>query len=215
MFFKGGEAIAEAGAKDAAQGGLGHEEVGVFYADDTSCSIHAGTGDDGVDVGVEVQSLVPGVEDHGEAVSGRTKPAGIGEAVAKSRGSSGKKELIDVLGAAGEKQGSQFCGQGKGNHEVGRADTLVQLPLYPLCGVVFTALRTGAMVAAMKVELASFTRIAGVKVPAHHCGAAVTDGPDGAALCRVHGVSVFTHMAWQEAMEHVDDVRCHNSLSGV
>jgi hypothetical protein len=33
----------------------------------------------------------------------------------------------------------------------------------------------------------------------------MVDGPDGAALCLAHGVTVFTLMGGQEAVQRIDD----------
>ena len=106
LFGKGEEAISEAGAKHTSQGGLGHEEFGVFYSDHSGLCIDAGTGDDAVDVRVEMESLIPRVEDHGEAAGLGSEPFGIGECVGQCGGGGGEEELIDVLGLGGEEQGS-------------------------------------------------------------------------------------------------------------
>ena len=101
---------------------MGQEELGVFYGDDFPPGIEAGSGDDGVDVGVEVEALVPGVEDHGEAAGGGSEPAGVGQAVGEGGGGGGEEELIDVFGLRGEEEGAEFFGQGEGDHEVGGTD---------------------------------------------------------------------------------------------
>lgn len=86
MFFGGiGEAVAEAGAEDASQRGLGHEEVGVLHGDDAAVFRDARAGDDAVEVRVEMQPLAPGMEDHGEAAGFRPEPLGIGQRVRKRR----------------------------------------------------------------------------------------------------------------------------------
>ena len=97
LFGEVGEAIAEAGAEDAAQCGLGHEEVGILHGDHAARRIDARAGHDAVDVRVEMQPLVPGVEDHGEAAGFRAEPFGIGERVGKRGGCGGEEELIDLL----------------------------------------------------------------------------------------------------------------------
>ena len=61
------------------------------------------------------------------------------------------------------------------------------------------------------MEFAFPTRVAGMEVPAHFCGAAMGDGPGGAALCFTHGVRVFTQMSGQEAAQSVDDGGDHGS----
>ena len=57
-----GVGIAETGAKDAAQCGLGNEEIGVFHGDHATRRIDARAGHDAVEVRVEVQLLVPSVD---------------------------------------------------------------------------------------------------------------------------------------------------------
>ena len=75
------EAIAEAGAKYAAQCGLGHEEVFILHGDHSASGIDAGTWHDAVDVWMEVQALVPCMENHGEAACRCAQPAGVGECI--------------------------------------------------------------------------------------------------------------------------------------
>ena len=201
---QGGEAVAEAGAEDAAQRGLGHEEVGVLDGDDAAVGIDARAGHDAVEVGVEMQALVPGVEDHGEAAGFRAEPFGIGERVGQGGGGGGEEELIDLFCLRGEEQRTQFLGQGEGDHEVGRADAFAEFAFHPLGGGVLAALRTGAVVAAVEAELpcAARRRHGGARPFA---GAAMGDGPGGAPLCLAHGVTVFTQMGGQEAAQRVDD----------
>ena len=91
LFGQVGEAIAEAGAENAAQCGLGDEEVNISNGDDAPVRGDARAGHDAVDVGVKMQPLVPGVEDHGEAAGLCSKPAGIGVGVAE-RGRGGAEE---------------------------------------------------------------------------------------------------------------------------
>ena len=79
MFFKSCESIAEATAKDFPQDGLGHEEVGILHFDHPACRSDAGTGHDAMNVGMKVQALVPGVEDHRETAGRSSEPTRVGE----------------------------------------------------------------------------------------------------------------------------------------
>ena len=108
----------------------------------------------------------------------------------------------------GEEQGPQFFGQSEGDHEIGRANAFSQFALHPLRGGVLAALRAGAVVATVEVEL-PFAAPAGIEVPAHFLGPAMGDGPDGAPLCLAHGVTILTQMSGQEAAQGVNDGGSH------
>ena len=58
---------------------MGHEELGALDGAHLPLGIDAGPGDDAVDVWMEEQSLVPGVQDSGKSVDGGPQPSGSGE----------------------------------------------------------------------------------------------------------------------------------------
>lgn len=76
-----GKSVAEASAEDASQCRLGHEEVAIFYSHHAACGIDPRTRHDGVDMRMKMQSLVPRVEDHGEAAGGGSEPVRSGQDV--------------------------------------------------------------------------------------------------------------------------------------
>ena len=57
----------------------------------------------------------------------------------------------------------------------------------------------------MEVEFARFAGVTGMQVPTHNCRAAMSDGPSGAALCRVHRATVVTPMNGQKAAQRIND----------
>ena len=67
--------VAKAGAQDR----LGDQECGAFDGADAPLGGLAGAGNDGVDMGMEVQLLVPGMQHHSEAAVAGTQPAWVGE----------------------------------------------------------------------------------------------------------------------------------------
>ena len=81
-----------AARKTLRSAGWGTRKLGVFDGDDAAAGIDARAGHDAVEVRVEVQALVPGVEDHGEAAGLRAEPAGIGERVGQGGGGGGEEE---------------------------------------------------------------------------------------------------------------------------
>ena len=123
-------------------------------------------------------------------------------------GSDLEEELIDFLGLCGEEQLPQFFGQRKGDHEVRRANALAKFALHPLRGGVLAALRAGAVVATVEVEFL-FAARAGIEVPTHFLGAAMSDGPDGALLCLAHRVTMLTQMGGQKAAQGFNDSSSH------
>jgi len=199
-----GDAVAQARPKHGAQGGLGDQEVRVFDGDDPPGGIESRAGHDAVDVRMELQPLVPGVQHHHKPAGGGTERLRIGQKVGQRGGGGVEKALIDLLGRRGEEQRAEFGRQGEVDHEVGRADALAELAFDPGGGGAFAALRAGPVVAGMEMKFALPARATGMQMPAHFRSAAMGDGPDGAALCVAHGALELTQMGGQEASQRVD-----------
>jgi len=81
LFAQGRDFIAETGSEDLHQGLLLHQVFLTFDGDHISVRIDARARHDAVDVRMEKEPLVPGVQDHGETAGFGTEPAGIGQRV--------------------------------------------------------------------------------------------------------------------------------------
>ena len=162
------------------QHGLRDKEAWTFDAHYAASQIDPRTRHDAVDVGMEEQTLVPRVQDHGGAVFMSPEPAWVGKCLGESTGCRRKKELIDLSGSRGKEESPEFFGHREGDHEVGGSDPLAQFAFHPLRGGLFAALRAGAMVAGMIGELTGPAFGAGMDMPAHGRCAAMGERPDGA-----------------------------------
>ena len=191
--------VAESGAQDR----LGDEEAGSFDGDDAAVGGLAGSGDDGVDMRMELQALIPGVQDHGEAAVVGAQPALVGEDLAQgSRGGLEEGAVGVGFAGAGEER-TQRLREGEGDHEVGSVDSPGELAAHPLCGVGAAAQRTAAVMAGV-VKEAPYRAIGTlVEVAAHRGCAAMQDGPGRPSLRRrQHGATqVLGKKAAQEPGE--------------
>ena len=133
-----------------------------------------------MDVGMEAETLVPGMEHAGEAAVLYAQAFVRCQLLGQSPGGGGEKQVVGLLGARPKEQWPQLGGQGEGDHEVGSADAPVQFTRDPTSSGGAAALRTVAVIAAVPGERAPLAVIADIEVPAHHRGAAMGDGPDRA-----------------------------------
>src|SRR5690606_10436830 len=177
----------EVGPKPPLHGEERGEEVCVPDPDKVPLRVESPAGDEVVDVGVEVKSLVPGVEDPGEAMPGRAGSIPRGESLAEGAGTGGEEQVEGLLCHLSKEEPAQLLRQGEGDEEVGGRQTPVELSRHPLRGGSAAALGAGAVVAAVVDEAARGALRADMEVPSHGRGAAMGDGPDGASPRLVAG----------------------------
>ena len=102
------EQLAEVLAKSSAQGRVVEQEVGILDRDDLAAQADARTGHQEMDVGMEEQPLVPGVEHAGEAVDGGVQALAAREFLGECPGGGGKEQVVGVLGVGAEEEVAQF-----------------------------------------------------------------------------------------------------------
>jgi len=163
----------------ASQHWLWHQEAGTLDAHNVALRIDARSWHDAVDMRMEEQTLVPGVQDHGEPALVGPEPAWVGKAFRESPGCRRKEELVEISGSRAKEEWAELFGQREGDHEVGSADAFAEFPFHPLSGGLFAALGAGPMIAGMIGELSAPAFGAGMEMPAHGRGAATGKRPDG------------------------------------
>jgi len=125
------------------------------------------------------------VEHGGEPVDGRPQSFVGGQFFRQGPGHRPEEEVEELLGVGPEETAAQWLRQGEGDQEVGSLDQLGQFALDPAGGGGPAALRTGLVIARMpgEMNLAAAVRGRASKgPPAQGRGAAMVDGPKGAAL---------------------------------
>ena len=163
----------------ASQHWLWHQEAGTLDAHNVALRIDARSWHDAVDMRMEEQTLVPGVQDHGEPALVGPEPAWVGKAFRESPGCRRKEELIELSGSRAKEEWAELFGQREGDHEVGSADAFAEFPFHPLSGGLFAALGAGPMVAGMIGELSAPTFGAGMEMPSHDRHTTMGKRPDG------------------------------------
>ena len=149
------EADTEVPPEGGLESGNRDEERVVFANKDIAISIKSGGGNNEVEMRVEVELLVPSVENGGEPARGSTEPLSLDQAILQSGGGRGEEHVISNLGVRAEKDLAQFSWQGEGDHEIGSLDELGQFALDPVAGGGAPALRAGLVIAAMPGEMDS------------------------------------------------------------
>ena len=129
-------ACLEAGTEVPPEGGLEsgnrNEERVVFANKDIAIGIKSGGGNNDVEMRVEVELLVPSVENGGEPAGGGTEPLWVGQAIVQSGGGRGEERYHKRSWREGRKTTlAQLRGQGEGDHEVRGLDALGQFALDP------------------------------------------------------------------------------------
>ena len=168
-------ACLEAGTEVPPEGGLESgnwdEERVVFANKDIAISIKSGGGNNEVEMRVEVELLVPSVENGGEPAGGAPSRFTLDQAILQNGGGRGEERVISNLGVRAEKDFAQFSSQGEGDHEIRRLDALGQFALDPLAGCFAPALRASSVLQAVESKGLLPARCAGIAVPAQgRCG---------------------------------------------
>jgi len=160
--------------------GFGRQEGGGFDGDHAVVPVDARAGNDGMKVGVEEESLVPGVQDQGEAGGARSQGTGMSQGHSECVCRGLEEHTVDLLRKGSEEEWTQLGRERERHHEIGGTDAAGQLLPDPFCGGLFATLGTAAMVARMEPELARATRFTGMQVSTHRRRATVGDRPGGA-----------------------------------
>ncbi len=155
-----------------------------MHADELSLRVQPGPRDQAVDVGVEKQALVPGVQDGGEAVEVGVQALLGGELLGQRAGHGAKEQIESLLGLRAQEALAQLGREGEADQEAGRVDPFGQLALNPVVRGLTTALRAGLVIAGVPGEVDVAALLAGKGLPAQSRGAAMGDGPEGATLVR-------------------------------
>lgn len=85
-----------------------HEEAGTLHLHHATSGVESGPGDNGVDVGMEKQALVPCVQHHREPAASSTQPARVGQRVGERFGGRVKEGAVERAGRQGEEQRPQL-----------------------------------------------------------------------------------------------------------
>lgn len=160
------------------------QEVGIFDADKVAIGIEACAWDQAVDVRMKLQALVPGVKNGGETADGSVQRFVAGQFFGKGAHGGGEEQVIGLFGQRAEEVGTQLGREGEGDQEVRSVDELVEFALNPAAIGQSAALGAGFMIAGMIGEVDVLAVFAGKDVAAQSRGAAMSHGPDGAALGR-------------------------------
>ena len=131
---------------------------------------------------MELHLLAPGVENGHESTEHGFKSLGGGEFFRHRGGNGGEKEIVELFGKGAEEAVPQFLRQREGHHKVGGVDLLLQSALDPGGGGGPAAARTGFVITTVEGEVVLSAGCAGKARSSHGRSAAMSDGPDGAAL---------------------------------
>ena len=196
----------EVPAKGLPNQGKVKQEVGVLDGDDVPIWIDSGTGNNVMNVGMDAELLVPGVEDAGEPAALSAQSFVCCEFFCESLRSGGKEQVVGVFGLPSEKESTQLRWQGEGDHEVGSANTFSKFAFDPLGGGSPAALGAGAVVATVVGQDLFSAVFADIAVPAQHRSSAMGDGPDG-AMRRHRKRRGLIPVGGQEFAQRADDRR--------
>jgi hypothetical protein len=174
LVFEGGvDATAEAGGE-----GLVVDEEFVFgwMVEGVVFGMECNAGNDEVDVGVVLDLAAPGVEDAGEAEVGALVLGGAD--VLEGGGALFEEDGIEDFGMD-QAKGTEFFGEGEGDHEVGHGEEPRFLFGGPDLLVEGSALGATAVVATVVGELFFLAAVALIESATERCGAAREGAPHG------------------------------------
>ena len=156
--------------------------AGILDANDFAFGVEAGSGNQAVQMRMELHVLAPGVKDGHETADLGAESLGRGQFFGQGGGNGRKEQIVELFGKGAEEAGAQFLRQGESHHEVRGVDLLLQAALHPDLGGGLAATRAGFVVAAMEGKMIGSAICAGKAGASHGRGSAMGDGPDGAAL---------------------------------
>ncbi len=191
-----------------AEGGLQmwqiDQELGILDAHGPAVGIESGTWNQAVDVGMKSDLLVPSVEHGGEAVDVGAQPLVGGQLFGQCAANRFEEQVVNFLGMGAEEQFAQLGRDGEGDQEVRSVDKFSQFTLHPLGGGGAAALGTGLVVAGVIGQVLASALVALKEISAQGRGAAMGDGPDGAALVLAQR-RISPEKLWQEPVQRLHD----------
>jgi len=158
------------------------QEIGLRHAHELALGVEPGAGDQAVNMRMELQALIPGVQDGGEAVDVGSQAFVGGQLLGEGSGDSGEEQVERLLGPGAEELSAQLGRQGEGDQEIRDVDPLGQFALNPLARGISTALRTGFVIAGVEGKVSFAAGLTDKGASAQSRSAAMSDGPKGAAL---------------------------------
>ncbi len=175
-----GELLQEATPEEAGEHLDGGEEGTASRLPFAGCDIETCVGDDDVEVGMESQPLVPGMQDGG-ATDAHSAVAGVLGDGAQGLGGGAEEDIEDGSAVAGHDPG-QLAGQGEDDMEVRHREDVGGARLHPAaCGAALAG-RAVPIAAGVVDGMFARTAFALVEVPAQRRGPAALDsGHDLAA----------------------------------
>lgn len=144
--------------------------------------IEPGAWNQAVNMGMELQALVPGMEHGGKAAGGRAQAFVLGEFFTEGGLHGAEEQIVGLLGERTKEATAQLGGKREGDQEVGRVDEFMNFACHPAARGQGAALRAGFVVAGVIGEVNLMAGVADKGAPAQSRRAAMSDGPDGAAL---------------------------------
>ena len=146
--------------------------------------IEAGARNQTVNMGMELQSLVPGMQGGGKAADSCFESFILGQFFSQSRRHGGEEQVVCFFSKGAKETTAQLGRKSEGDQEVGRVDEFMKFACHPAAGGHGATLRTSFVVAGVIGELDVIAGFADKGSAAQGRGAAMSDGPDGAALLR-------------------------------
>ena len=108
----------------------------------------------------------------------------VGQFFSQGARDGGEEQVIGFFGKGAKEATAQLGRKSEGDQEVGRVDQFVKFACTQRRVASGAALRTGFVVAGVIGEMNLIAGLANKGAPAQGRGAAMSDGPDGAALLR-------------------------------
>ena len=146
--------------------------------------IEPGARNQTVNMGMELQTLVPGMEHGSKAAGGGAQTLIPGEFF-RQGGCHGGEEQVESFFSKGAKETTaQLGGKGEGDQEVGSVNQFMEFACHPAARGQGATLGAGFMIAGVIGEVNLMAGVTNKGAPPQSRGAAMSDGPDGAALLR-------------------------------
>ena len=133
---------------------------------------------------MELQALIPGMKCGSEAADDGTQCFVVGQFFGQGGCDRAEEQIIGLFGEGAEEAVPQLGWESKGDQEIGDINQFTQFALNPAARGQRAALGTGLVVAGVIGEMDVIAGLAGKGAPAQSRRAAMSDGPDGAALLR-------------------------------
>src|SRR3974390_2094137 len=160
------------------------QELVAFDPDKIAGVIEPGPWNQAVNMGMELQTLVPGMEHGGKAAGGGAQAFIFGEFFRQGSLHGGEEQVVGLLGERAKEATTQLGGKGEGDQEIGGVDEFMNFACHPAARGQGAALGAGFVVAGVIGEVNLMAGVANKGAAAQSRTATVSDGPDGAGLLR-------------------------------